>query len=39
MTLMGVLEPKGLLQLIDHLEIIFIIKISVIWTQRGFFLK
>lgn len=37
MTLMGVLELKGLLQLIDHLEIIFIIKISVICTQRGFF--
>lgn len=37
MTLMvGALEKKGVLQLIDHLELIIIIKISVICTRRIF---
>lgn len=35
MTLMGALEQKGVLQLIDHLEIINI-NISVICTRRIF---
>lgn len=37
MTLMvGALEKKGVLQLMDHLELIIIIKISVICTRRIF---
>lgn len=37
MTLMGRLAKKGVLQLIDHLELIIIIQIRVICTRRGFF--